>query len=287
MLGRTTVSTEYTENQLRYRRSLGVSRAWDRERELVKQGRGTREWTTKQQKELLKTGRVKGFQGHHMKSVKKYPEYADNPKNIQFLDTSKNNNEHLKAHKGNYQNESNGRYNVNSGKIREMKDGKPRAMNSYELKNKAIEQKGYKKYAKENAKPSNSNSSKVKAGKSDKVSYNGKSYERSLVKQGNAKSSGKSASAAKSSAAKQASGGRYGARTGSVGGKSAKSGNYGAKTSARSSARSSGSTGGYGKGGRSASASSGGRSASTGGGRSASSGGQSGGKGSSSGGQSR
>ena len=31
--------------------------------------------------------------------------------------------------------------------IRPMKDGKPRAMNSYELKNKAIEKRGYTKYA--------------------------------------------------------------------------------------------------------------------------------------------
>lgn len=135
------------KNKLNYQRSKGVSKAWGRERELVSQGRGTRPWTVKEQKELLKTGRVKGYQGHHMKSVAKHPEYAADPKNIQFLDARKGNNEHLKAHRGDYRNESDGRYNINTEKIRAMKDGKPRAMNSYELKEKAIEKRGYTKYA--------------------------------------------------------------------------------------------------------------------------------------------
>lgn len=141
--------SEVSKNQLNYKRSQGVARAWNRERELVRNGRGTREWSVSEQKQLLDTGRVQGYQGHHMMSVSKYPEHADNPKNIQFLDTRKGNNEHLKAHKNDYREASEGRYNVKTGKIRPMKDGKVRAMNAYELKDKAIEKRGYKKYAAE------------------------------------------------------------------------------------------------------------------------------------------
>lgn len=139
--------SEASKNQLNYKRSQGVARAWNRERELVRSGRGTREWSVSEQKQLLDTGRVQGYQGHHMMSVSKYPEHADNPKNIQFLDTRKGNNEHLKAHKNDYREASEGRYNVKTGKIRPMKDGKVRAMNAYELKDKAVEKRGYKKYA--------------------------------------------------------------------------------------------------------------------------------------------
>ena len=42
-----------------------------------------------------------------MKSVKQYPEYADNPDNIQFLTKI----EHLEAHKGNWKNPTNWNYN--------------------------------------------------------------------------------------------------------------------------------------------------------------------------------
>ena len=139
------------ERSIEVRRREGVEKAWARERDLVAQGRGTREWTLKEQKQMLKKGSVDGYEGHHMKSVKKHPEYADDPKNIQFLSRK----EHQKAHKGNFRNESNGRYSERTQKIREMKDGKPRAMNSYELKEKAIEKRGYRKYAREDPKAKN------------------------------------------------------------------------------------------------------------------------------------
>ena len=48
-------------------------------------GRGiSREWSESEIAELLATGKVKGYQGHHMKSVKGYPEFAGDPHNIQF-----------------------------------------------------------------------------------------------------------------------------------------------------------------------------------------------------------
>ena len=141
--------TDQEKNRLNYQRSKGVAKAWERERELVRKGRGTRQWTVKEQKELLRTGRVKGYQGHHMKSVAMHPEYAAEPRNIQFLSSRKENNEHLKAHRDDYRNESDGRYNVRTEKIRAMKDGRPRAMNAYELEDKAIEKRGYTKYTSE------------------------------------------------------------------------------------------------------------------------------------------
>lgn len=178
------MSSEYTKNQLNYRRSLGISRAWERERELVREGRGTRQWSVKEQKELLKTGRVKGYHGHHMKSVAKHPEHADNPKNVQFLDSHKGNNEHLKAHHGDYRNESNGRYNVQTGRIRPMKDGAPRAMNSYELKDKAIEKRGYEKYS--NVKPGQQGrSTQSQPSSSNSTTFNGKTYDRAFVSTSN------------------------------------------------------------------------------------------------------
>ena len=79
---------------LSYRRSLARELAWKREIKLVRQGRGTRNWTMEEQKELLTTGRIKKYVAHHIKSVKEYPEHADNVDNIQFL-TRK---EHYKAH---------------------------------------------------------------------------------------------------------------------------------------------------------------------------------------------
>lgn len=175
------MSSEYTINQLNYRRSLGVSRAWRRERELVQKGYGTRRWSVKEQKELLKTGRVKGYHGHHMKSVAKHPEHADNPKNVQFLDSRKGNNEHLRAHRGDYRNESDGRYNVQTGRIRPIKDGAPRAMNSYELKDKAIEKRGYEKYS--SIKPGQqSRSAQARQKGDDSTTFNGKTYDRAFVK---------------------------------------------------------------------------------------------------------
>lgn len=76
----------------------------------------SREWTVAEQEELLATGKIKGYQGHHMKSVKGYPDSAADPDNIQFLTRA----EHLAAHKGNFQNVTHGRYDYNSFKYRRL-----------------------------------------------------------------------------------------------------------------------------------------------------------------------
>lgn len=93
-------------------RNKAVRAAWNKERKLVQEGKGTREWTPEQQKDILEKGRAyddngKAFEGQHMKSAEKYPEYQGNPGNIQFLTRG----EHLEAHDGNWQNPSNWYFN--------------------------------------------------------------------------------------------------------------------------------------------------------------------------------
>lgn len=88
-----------------------VAAAWAKEQALVQKGKGTRDWTSEQQQDILERGKAydenrKAFEGHHMKSAEKYPENQGNLENIQFLSRS----EHFKAHNGSFQNPTNGFY---------------------------------------------------------------------------------------------------------------------------------------------------------------------------------
>ena len=90
-----------------------IASAWEREQCLVKEGKGTRDWTPQQQKDILEKGKAydldgKAMEGHHMKSVSIFPNYQGNPDNIQFLSRA----EHFDAHGGNYQTPTNGYYNT-------------------------------------------------------------------------------------------------------------------------------------------------------------------------------
>lgn len=88
-------------------RQSAVRKAWKEERIRVENGQGTRNWSKEEQKELKENGYVSGYDGHHMKSVSKYPNEAGNPQNIQFLTEE----EHFwGAHQGNYHNATNGYY---------------------------------------------------------------------------------------------------------------------------------------------------------------------------------
>lgn len=101
-------------------RQKAVRDAWKEEKELIEQGMCTRPWTKDEQKELKETGRVKGYYGHHMKSVANYPEHAGNYKNIQFL----TNEEHIQgAHQGSTRNLTNGYYNPKTGEISKFGKG--------------------------------------------------------------------------------------------------------------------------------------------------------------------
>ena len=92
--------------------SKAILAAWTKEQELVKVGKGTRDWTPQQQQDILERGKAyddngKAFEGQHMKSAEVYPEYQGAPGNIQFLTRV----EHLEAHDGSWQNPTNWYFN--------------------------------------------------------------------------------------------------------------------------------------------------------------------------------
>ena len=104
-----------------------ITEAWRNEQELVRNGVGTRDWTPQQQQDILEKGRAydddgKAFEGHHMKSVERFPEYQGDCKNIQFLSRQ----EHISAHNGNFQNPTNGFFNPVTGITKDF------ATNGYE-----------------------------------------------------------------------------------------------------------------------------------------------------------
>lgn len=94
-------------------RNKAIRLAWEREQQLVQEGKGTRDWTEEQQKDILDPDKGKAYddngrayEGQHMKSAAEYPEYQGDPDNIQFLTRE----EHLEAHKGSWQNPTNWYY---------------------------------------------------------------------------------------------------------------------------------------------------------------------------------
>ena len=104
--------------------SKAIRLAWQNEQELVKNGKGTRDWTPEQQRDILESGKAhdengKAFEGHHMKNVANYPEHQGNPDNIQFLSSS----EHLAAHNGCFQNPTNGRFDPLTGETLDFGQG--------------------------------------------------------------------------------------------------------------------------------------------------------------------
>ena len=106
------------KKRLNYERQKAVREAWNKEKSLVQVGQGTRDWSQTDQKQLIDKGRVKGYDGHHMKSVSNYPQYAGESENIQFL-TEK---EHFEgAHKGDYHSITNGYYNPKTQKTEEFR----------------------------------------------------------------------------------------------------------------------------------------------------------------------
>lgn len=88
-------------------RARAVADAWKMERQLVANGlEGTRGWTKVQRNELLEFGKVKGFEGDHINTVKGNTQLAADHRNIQFLTTA----EHKLRHKehGGYRHEIKG-----------------------------------------------------------------------------------------------------------------------------------------------------------------------------------
>lgn len=117
-------------------RRKAVDLAWKREKELVLEGKGTRDWTEEQQRQIIEEGRAtdesgRAFDGHHMKNVAAYPEYQEDPNNIQFLSRS----EHLDAHGGCTQNSTNGFYDYQTGEIIDFGDNPPTPCEVIDLSN--------------------------------------------------------------------------------------------------------------------------------------------------------
>lgn len=109
--------TNEEKRRIANERQNAVRKAWKAESERVSNGVGTRAWSQREQEEILKRGSVRGYEGHHMKSVSLFPQYAGEPKNIQFLTED----EHLYgAHKGSYHNLTNGYYDPYKEKMIEF-----------------------------------------------------------------------------------------------------------------------------------------------------------------------
>lgn len=109
-------------------RNKAIRLAWEQEQELVSEGKGTRDWSQAQQKDILDSDKGKAydengraFEGQHMKSAAEYPEYQSDPDNIQFLSRE----EHLAAHKGSWQNPTNWYYNPETKEFVDFGENKP------------------------------------------------------------------------------------------------------------------------------------------------------------------
>ena len=79
-----------------------------------------------QQEQIAEKGKAyddqgRAFEGQHMKCVSAYPEYLDDPRNIQFL----SHDEHLAAHGGSWMNQTNGYYDPVLRTMSDFGDGPP------------------------------------------------------------------------------------------------------------------------------------------------------------------
>lgn len=64
-------------------------------------GKGTRRWTEQEKHELLTTGKVSGYEGHHINSVEKAPLFAGIADNIKWMSGRA---EHFEEHRRNWRN---------------------------------------------------------------------------------------------------------------------------------------------------------------------------------------
>ncbi|MCL9662063.1 hypothetical protein L2089_15320 [Paenibacillus hunanensis] len=88
-------------------RSKGVQLAWKYEQAEVQMGgKGTANWSRQERQSILKVGKVRGAEGHHINSVASSPELQANPDNIQMVE---NRAEHQKMHGGDFKNPTKGK----------------------------------------------------------------------------------------------------------------------------------------------------------------------------------
>lgn len=124
---------------------------WDNERNLVKEGKGTRDWTPEQQEQIMnlksngeerkhagvpKDENGNAYEAHHMKSAEANPEHQGNGKNIQALTRE----EHQAAHGGNFRNSTNGEYNPKTSETKDFGESSPISPESLELSSPTYKQ---------------------------------------------------------------------------------------------------------------------------------------------------
>jgi hypothetical protein len=130
------------KKQVEKDRKKAINEALKKEKELVQQGKGTRDWTLEQQQDILNGNRPRdengvAYEGHHMKSVSEFPEHAGNPSNIQWLSYD----EHINgAHQGNTHNPTNGYYNPNTKEMQSHEGMSPIAPEPIKLKNPIVKE---------------------------------------------------------------------------------------------------------------------------------------------------
>ena len=130
------------KKQVEKDRKKAINEALKKEKELVEQGKGTRDWTPEQQKDILNGNRPRdengvAYEGHHMKSVSEFPEHAGNPSNIQWLSYD----EHINgAHQGNSHNTTNGYYSPNTNEMQSYEGMSPIAPEPIELSNPIVKE---------------------------------------------------------------------------------------------------------------------------------------------------
>ena len=101
----TAIAEAKSVNKTKYQRQKAVKQAWENERKyVIRNNRGTQEWSEAEMVELIRTGKVNGYEGHHINSVKNNPELVGTPGNIIFMKRG----EHLKTHGGNWRNQTEG-----------------------------------------------------------------------------------------------------------------------------------------------------------------------------------
>lgn len=82
-----------------------VRKAWKMEQQNAIDGKAlSRDWTPDELIQLINNGKVKGYVGHHINSVKGYPNLVGDPNNIIFLTRY----EHFAAHGFNWRNITSG-----------------------------------------------------------------------------------------------------------------------------------------------------------------------------------
>ena len=126
---------------------------WNNERDLIKQGLGTRNWSVQEQIEIMNFKPSGGerknaaaptygqgeateygmsydkYEGQHMKSAEVYPEFQSDPNNIQALIR----NEHQQAHGGDFHNPTNGYYDPDTGQMTDFGDNPPTSLQPQQL----------------------------------------------------------------------------------------------------------------------------------------------------------